>query len=153
MTEYSRMVIIPKEDAVFWLDKDGRWRNDGGRFRNKKIIDHFHASISKDSSGYFVSQQRENLLEKVYFRYEDTALFVFDVLRDSEIILVLNTRKQMNLIPDALYVHQDNLYLTVGDETIKFGESALIKISDLIEEKKGRLFITVNGDEYKINEK
>lgn len=129
-------IVIKKKDAVFWLDKSGCWRNDGGKFRKKKIIDFFHQSIAKDDDGYFVSQIRDDILEKVYFRYEDTALFVFAVLFNDDIVLKLNTGSQLPLIPSDLYIMNDNLYMTCEDETIKFSERALVQISSIIEEYK-----------------
>jgi hypothetical protein len=153
MTQHQREFVIPKEDAVFWLDKDGRWRNEDGRFRHKKIIDHFHASISKDADGYFVCQQRIDCLEKVYFRYEDTALFVFDVTLDPEIMLILNTKKTIRLNPDHLFLQNDNLYVMDGDDKIKFAEYALIKISSLIEDIDGQFYISIGPARYKIHEK
>ena len=69
MTTKLKEIVIKKEDAVFWLDKSGCWRNNGGKFRKKKIIDLFHQSISKDDDGYFVSQIRGDILEKVYFYF------------------------------------------------------------------------------------
>jgi hypothetical protein len=153
MNQYLREIVIPKEDAVFWLDKDGRWRNEDGRFRHKKIIDHFHSSILKDANGYFVSQQRGDCLEKVYFRYEDTALFVFDVICDPQIILILNTKRKILLNPDHLFLNKDNLYLMDGDDKIKFAEYALIKISNFIEENNGQFYIALSAKRYKIHEK
>jgi hypothetical protein len=153
MTQYLREIIIPKEEAVFWLDKDGRWRNEDGRFRHKRIIDHFHASISKDGNGYFVCQQSGDCLEKVYFRYEDTALFVFDVICEPQIILILNNKKQIALNPAYLFLHKDNLYLIDGDDKIKFAEYALLKISSFIEDNIGQLYLTVGSHRYKIHEK
>jgi len=149
----TRVIAIPKEDAVFWLDKDGRWRNEGGRFRHKKIIDHFHASITKDADGYFVMQEKGDVLEKVYFRYEDTAIFVFDISEDNGTTLILNTRKRIKLNPVNIYLQNDNLYVMDAGEKIKFAEHALIKISKNIEEKGGKLLITIDGVQYKIHEK
>lgn len=136
MTTEMKEITIKKEDAVFWLDKSGCWCNDGGKFRKKKIIDFFHQSIAKDDDGYFVSQIRDGILEKVYFRYEDTALFVFAVIFNDDIILKLNTGSQLPLIPSDLYIMNDNLYMTRGDETIKFSERALMQIFSIIEEDK-----------------
>ena len=136
MTTEMKEIIIKKEDAVFRLDKSGCWCNDGGKFRKKKIIDFFHQSIAKDDDGYFVSQIRDGILEKVYFRYEDTALFVFAVIFNDDIILKLNTGSQLPLIPSDLYIMNDNLYMTRGDETIKFSERALMQIFSIIEEDK-----------------
>ena len=153
MTGQSRVVVIPKEKALFWLDKDGRWQNEDGRFRHKKIIDHFHVSISKDADGYYVSRGKGGVLEKVYFRCEDTALFVFNIVETEKIILILNTRKRIKLNPAQLYLQHDNLYMIEDGEKIKFAEHALIKISKFIEEKGNKLIIKINGIKYKIHEK
>ena len=148
-------IIIQKEDAVFWLDKAGYWQNDGGKFRKKKIIDLFHRSIGKDENGYFVSRTLEGILEKVYFRYEDTALFVFAVHFNDDILLSLNTGKQLRLVPEDLYIKDDNLYLTHADEPIKFSERALMRIFSLMEEddQSGQLVIHINGNRFYIPEK
>jgi hypothetical protein len=152
-----KQIVIKKEDAVFWMDKSGFWCNDGGKFRKKKIIDLFHQSISKDNDGYFVSQIRDDILEKVYFRFEDTALFVFAVIFNDDIILKLNTGKQLTLDPKNLYIKDDNLYISYQDEQIKFSERALMQISSIIEENGkengGHLEINVNGDRFQILEK
>jgi hypothetical protein len=108
-------IVIPKENAVFRLDANGCWHNESGRFRNKKIIDYFHASIRKDADGYFLFQNRDNCTEKVYFPYEDTALFVFDVILGDPITLVLNTGERSSLEPLNLFVQNDGLYVTIGD--------------------------------------
>jgi hypothetical protein len=148
-------IVIKKEDAVFWLDKSGYWRNDGGKFRKKKIIDLFHRSIGKDENGYFLSQIKEEVLEKVYFRHEDTALFVFAVLFNDDIMLKLNTGKHLPLAPEAAYIMNDNLYLIHDNETIKFSERALMQISSIMEEDEpgGRLVININGNRFCIPEK
>ena len=83
MDENIKEIVISKEDAVFWLDKNGCWHNDAGKFRHKKIIDFFNRSIRKDADGFHLCQLRDNCVEKVYFPYEDTALFVFDVIEDA----------------------------------------------------------------------
>jgi hypothetical protein len=153
MTNQIREVIIPKEDAVFWLDKAGCWRNVGGKFRNKKVIDYFHAAIGKDDAGYFVSHVRDDVLEKVYFRHEDTALFVLDVLIDETITLVLNTGKKIPLAPDNLYTRNDYLYTLDNNEPVKFSERMMMRLSSLIIEKNGLLFLDWNGNTYKISEK
>jgi len=148
-------IIIQKEDAVFWLDKAGYWQNDGGKFRKKKIIDLFHRSIGKDENGYFISRTEEGVLEKVYFPYEDTALFVFAVLFNDDIMLKLNTGKHLPLAPEDVYIMNDNLYLTHDNETIKFSERALMQISSIMEEDTpgGRLMININGNRFCIPEK
>jgi hypothetical protein len=150
MTPKPEEIVITKDKAVFWLDKNGCWCNQHGKFEHKKIIDYFHASIRNDKGGYYVGQMIEGSIEKVYFPYEDTALFVFDVIKDEHITLVLNTGKKIALKPKKLSLKADDLYLHVGDERIKFAEQGLIKIADLIEYDKGQYFIRVKNRKYKI---
>jgi len=141
-------MVISKEDAVFWMDGNGRWCNADGRFRHKKIIDHFHAAIEKDDKGYFLCQERGNVIEKVYFRYEETALFVFEVIIGGEIELVLNTGLRVSLDPERLCVKDDALFMCHGDEVIKFSDRSMMKIGRFIDEDKGRLYFCRNGKRY-----
>jgi len=152
MTGERKEIVIPKEDAVFWMDDRGRWQNEHGAFEHAKIIDYFHSSIERDNQGYYLSQERDGISEKVYFRYEDTALFVFDVLTDGDIILVLNTKKRIKLEPENLSIENDSLYLRDGEERIKFSERGLLKISELFEERDGEYFIRVNNRTYSVRE-
>ena len=146
-------IIIPKDRAIFWLDKNGRWHNVHGEFQHKKIIDYFHSSIQKDEKGYYLFQERGNLREKVYFHYEDTALFAVDLIKDENITLILNTKKQIKLKPKNLFTRNDNLYMRLGQETIKFSDRGLMKISDLLEFKDQQYFIKVKNKRYRIVEK
>ena len=152
MTGELKEIVISKEDAVFWMDENGRWQNQHGTFEHAKIIDYFHSSIHKDGQGYYLAQERDGYSEKVYFRYEDTALFVFDVLVEDDIILVLNTKKRIRLQPENLTVEGDGLYTHDGEDRIKFAERGLLKIADLLEEVDGKLFIRVDDKAYRIRE-
>jgi hypothetical protein len=142
--------VIYKEDAVFWLDKNGCWRNAHGKFEHNRIIDYFHSCIKRDQDGYYLSQKNGNCREKVYFPYEDQALFVFDVIRQDEIALVLNTKKQIVLDPQSLYIKDDSLYMRMRDETIKFGEYGLMKMAPLLEDEDGRFYIRLEEKRYRI---
>ena len=153
MTKKIKEIVISKDDAVFWLDRNGCWKNEHGKFEHKKIIDFFHLSIKKDKNGYYLSQTDGNYREKVYFHFEDTALFVFDVVKDKDIKLVLNTKKQIKLKPKKLSIKNDSLYMTIGQELVKFTPESLIKISDLIEHENDRYFIKVDKRRYKIHQK
>jgi hypothetical protein len=153
MKNKRREIIIPKDRAIFWLDKNGRWHNAHGEFEHKKIIDYFHSSIKRDENGYYLFQKRENVQEKVYFHYEDTALFAVDLIKDNDITLILNTKKQIRLKPRNLFIREDNLYMRMGKETIKFTERGLMKISDLLEYDNDRYFIKINKRKYKIPQK
>jgi len=143
-------MVVPKEKAVFWLDKHGYWHNKFGKFEHKKIIDYFHTSIKRDDKGYFLSQMMDDVQEKVYFPYEDTALFVFNIIRNADIVLVLNTGRQVKIRPTKLSIEDDHLYMQLGRERIKFSEQSLFKISDLIEEENEQYFIRVKKRRYRI---
>jgi hypothetical protein len=150
MAEKIKEVVIPKDDAVFWLDKHGRWKNEHGEFRHKKIINFFHSSIKRDGNGYYLSQTDGSYIEKVYFHFEDTALFVFDVVITDEILLILNTGKQVELDPEKLSIRDDNLYMQMENERVKFRSESLLKLSDLIEFDKERCFIRVGDRRHRI---
>jgi hypothetical protein len=143
-------IVIPKAEAVFWLDKNGCWHNENGKFEHKKIIQYFHSCIKRDRHGYYLYQASANCAEKVYFPYEDQALFVFDVIRQSDVILVLNTGRQIKLKPQKLYIKNDCLYMHLDREIIKFAEQGLFKIAELIEEINDRFYIRVKNRRYKI---
>ncbi len=145
-------IIIPKENAVFWLNGQGVWHNEFGRFAKKRIVDYFNRSIGKDEDGYFVSHIKEDAVEKVYFPYEETALFVFDVIINDEVTLVLNTQNRIRLDPENLYVKNDQLYMQKGSEIVKFTERSMITISRLFEDEPDRLVIKIGDKRYQISE-
>lgn len=145
MTTPIKDIVIPKDQAVFWLDRHGYWHNRHGKFQHKKIIDFFHTSINKDEGGYFLMQLRDNVREKVYFPYEDTALFVFDVFDESSILLVLNTGRRLRLDPENLFIQADHLYVNDDNERIKFNERSLYKMSGYIGLDSGGYFFEREG--------
>ena len=150
MVKKVKEIVIMKDEAVFWLDKNGCWLNANGKFKHKKIIDYFHSCIKRDHQGYYLYQENENYKEKVYFPYEDQALFVFDLIRGNRILLVLNTKKQVTLKPRNLFVKGDALYMRMGDETIKFAEQGLMKMAQLLEDDGDQLYIRSKNRRYKI---
>lgn len=153
MKEKPDVITIPKEDAVFWLDARGRWSNEHGPFEHPKVSAYFHACLKKDENGYYVGQQRDKVYEKIYFRYEDTALFVFGVeIGVEEITLRLNTGRRIKLKPADLFIKDDNLYTQTAEGLAKFNQQSLMKVSDLIEEENGELFIKAGGGRFKISE-
>lgn len=146
-------IVIPKDKAVFWLDKNGRWHNAHGEFEHQKIIDYFHSAIKKDTQGYYLFQQQGQLREKVYFHCEDTALFAVDLIKDPDVTLVLNTRKHVRLKPKSLFIKDDSLYMKLGTEIIKFTARGLLKISDLLVFEDEKYFIRIKNRKYRIPEK
>jgi hypothetical protein len=146
-------IIIPKEAAVFFLDEHGFWRHkEQGKFEHRKIIHYFHSCIRKDENGYHLRQRLGDRLEKVYFHHEDTALFVFDVIKGEEISLVLNTHKKIKLRPQKLFVKDDNLYVNWGEHRIKFTDNSLVRLWDLLSYEGEDYFITVKGQRHKIRQ-
>jgi hypothetical protein len=143
-------IVVPKENAVFRLDANGCWHNESGRFRNKKIIDFFHASIRKDAGGYFLFQNRDNSTEKVYFPYEDTALFVFDVILGDPNTLVLNTGERSSLEPEKLYTQNDGLYVTIAEHRVRFTERSLMAISGIMTFEDENYYLHQAGQRYLI---
>jgi hypothetical protein len=152
MSKKLKGIVIPKENAAFWLDRFGRWHSEYGRFENRKIIAHFHASIRKDRNGYHVAQTYRGIREKVYFPYEDTALFAFGVVKGEHVTLLLNTGRRMKLKPRRLFIREDSLYMWLGEERIKFIEHALIRIAPLLEYEGTQCFIRAKGRRYRIPE-
>ena len=153
MKPRSKEMIIPKEEALFRLDKNGIWYNEDGKFQHPKIVRYFNASIRKDHRGYHLYQQREDFIEKVYFLYEDTALFVVDIKKGEKITLVLNTGETMILDPAWLFTCNDNLYAQTPDHRIKFAQMALVKISAFIQEKADRMGLSLDGVFHEIPER
>ncbi|MBW2406721.1 MAG: MFS transporter permease [Deltaproteobacteria bacterium] len=150
----TKEVVVPKEDAVFWLDAYGRWHNKHGVFEHKKIIGYFHSSIRKDADGYHLFQKHEDhTVEKVYFKYEDTALFVFDVKTEGDsdkIRLILNTKEEVALTPENLFVQNDNLYMDHAGHRIKFIDRAMMKLAHRLKCHQHRYCLELSGRIYDI---
>jgi hypothetical protein len=148
-----KAVVIPKDKAVFWMDARGKWCNRHGPFQHKRIIDHFNRSIRRDTDGYYLTQVRGDIIEKVYFRYADTPLFATRFIADPPLRLSLNTGETIDLSPADLYVRADQLYQCRGDERIKFTERALMDISPLLADSADGWVIRIGHSAYPIVEK
>jgi hypothetical protein len=147
-------IVIPKEKAVFWLDRHGYWRNRHGRFERPRIIAKFHAAIERDRDGYYLAQVNGDVREKVYFHHEDTALFVFGLrIVGGAATLILNTGRELPLKPETLFIQGDALYTTVGGERIRFSEKGLVKISRLLEDDGQTCYLCLGDTRVAIPEK
>jgi hypothetical protein len=135
-------IIIPKEKAVFRMDARGRWHNEHGPFEHPRIIAYFNANIRRDAGGYYLSQELNGRLEKVYFPCEDTALFAVDFVCGPPEELLLNTGARLPLDPDRLAMRGDTLYQLHGEERIRFTENCLLKLVGRIEESGGQYHFT-----------
>jgi len=72
------------------------------------------------------------------------------VVRQDDVTLILNTKKQIVLNPENLFIKDDNLYMRMGDETIKFVEHGLMKMAPLLEDEDGRFYIRLKDERYRI---
>jgi hypothetical protein len=154
MGEAKKQNIIPKEEAVFWMDKDGTWHNEHGKLEHPRIIKYFNQSIGKDDQGYFLSQIINDVEEKVYFPYEETAVFVVDLVqRESGIELTLNTLGTIALDPDTLYTKSDALFMETAAHLIKFNQNALARMSSFLEETPQGLALNLGRTQTVIRER
>mgnify|MGYP001824664596 CR=1 FL=1 len=142
--ENLKEIVIPKENAVFWMDGNGRWHNVHGPFQHKKLIDYFNTSIGRDSDGFFVSQERGDVHEKVYFRCEETALFGVEVLTGTGLMVILNTKKRIKLDPEKLYIKNDCLFMHYQGTRIKFTDRCMMRLADYIEEIDAVYYFQLN---------
>lgn len=145
-------VVVARENAVFWMDGHGRWHNRHGRFEHKRIIDYFNRSIRRDRDGYYLTQVRGDIREKVYFPFEDTPLFVVGVIPADPMRLALNTAETIPLDPRSLFTQADRLYQQRGDDRIKFSDRALMAMAPHLEESAAGLAVRVGGLTYPIPE-
>ena len=144
-------MIIPREKAVFRLDKNGVWHTGDEKFTNQKIINYFHSIIKKDKDGYFLEQEHKHFIEKVYFHYEDTPLFVFHIIkRDDGLILCLNTGESIELDQEKLLLKDDNLYIENEERVIKFNTNAILSLADYMDVVDDQYFINMDGKRHPI---
>lgn len=151
--EEGCVIVVPKEQALFWLDRRGRWCNAHGVFRNPRISEHFHRSIRRDAGGYYVGQEHGGGVEKVYFPYEDTALFVREVVFGEDTRLRLNTGAEIPLEPGALFACGEALYATHGGERIRFTERAMVQLSRAMTSSEEGLFLETREGRRRIPER
>lgn len=145
-------VVIPKENAVFWMDNQGRWNNRHGRFEHKRIIDYFNRSIRYDESGYYITQIRGEIREKVYFPYADTPLFVFRIVGGDPLQLELNTGQTLPIDPRQLFIKADQLYQRQDEQVIKFSERTLMDLAPYLEETAHGLIFRLGDQGFPIPE-
>ena len=154
MTRPKKQHIIPKEQAVFRMDKDGVWHNEHGKLEHPKIIKYFNRSIQKDGQGYFLCQILGDVEEKVYFPYEDTAVFVVNLTRkDRAIQLTLNTFDTIDLDPEALFIKDDALFIQTDDHLVKFTPKALAQMAPFLTDTPRGLVYTLDRAQTVIHEK
>jgi len=155
MTRTRKQNIIPKEQAVFWMDNDGTWHNEHGKLEHPKIIKYFNQSIQKDDKGYFLCQNiDDNVEEKVYFPYEETAVFVVDLVKkNAGIELTLNTLDTIALEPEVLYIKADALFMETDAHLIKFTQNSLAQMTAFLTDTPQGLALKLGRTQTVIREK
>jgi len=148
--ELKPLRIIPKEECVFRLDRHGVWHSYGEKFTNQRISRYFHSCIGKDKDGFYMEQEHPHYIERVYFPYEDTALFVSRIIKEDELTLCVNTGNRLKLDPTKLFVENDDLYIRDGQDRIKFTETALLALAEYMEDADGQYVITLDGQSHPI---
>ncbi len=152
MNDQLPEITIRADDAVFWMDERGRWCNEHGPFENPKIIERFHRAIRRDAHGYFVTQERDGFREKVYFHYITTPLLAVDARGKPPRMLLLNTGDTIPIDPGALHIRDDTLFMSRGEELIRFSERAMVKLSACLEDTGDGLFFRQDGNRSRIVE-
>ncbi len=150
MAATKKVRVIPKEKAVFWLDRHGRWHNEHGPFEHAKIIAYFNAAIQHDKEGYYLFQKTEYGSEKVYFPYEDCVLFAVDLILEDPATIILNTGKKIKIMPRKMSILGNDLYMQAGDDRIKFVDRGLMKVSEIMIFEEDQYYIQVGGRKYQI---
>lgn len=151
MNDTLPVIEISASHAVFWMDERGRWCNEHGPFENPRIIERFNRALEHDSQGYFVTQERDGIREKVYFNYVDTPLTAIDIEGRPPHTLILNTRKRLTLDPSALYILRDTLFMRNGKECIRLSERAMVRLAPCLEETARGLTIRVGDKCYPVS--
>ena len=148
MDKINKTIIIPKEEAVFYMDGNGKWKNKYGDIEKKTIVDYFNSCINYDNDGFFLSQINNGIYEKVYFPYEETALFVNHINFEKGLELILNTGEKIDFIPDKIFILNDNLYMHYKNVKVKFNERTLTNLSKYFEENNGITFFVYKNKKY-----
>ncbi len=146
----KKQIIVSREDSVFWMDENGVWKNEHGRFEHPKIIKYFNSSINKDDDGYYVCQVTDEFEEKVYFPYDETAVFAVDIKITEDVQVVLNIRSAVSLDDGRLFSKNDNLYLDTAQHLVKFSAQVLIKLSRFMKDIDGQMVLDINDRIYPV---
>jgi len=123
--------------CLIYIDKEGRWYHRGAEMIHREFIRLFYNNIELDSSGRYVIDWKG---QRCYVEVEDTAFVVRSVTQEE-------------LMPDTLYVGQDNvLYCSVKNHTFpaRFNRAAYYQLAAYVEEENGTYYLPLNGRKNKI---
>ncbi len=101
-------------------------------------------------NGYYLEQEHEHFLEKVYFPYEDTPLFVFRIIKRDGLVLCLNTGEKIKLDPEKLLTRNDTLYIQNHGDLIKLNANAMLSLADYMDDVDDQYVIDLDGKRHLI---
>ena len=141
--------------CLIYIDKEGHWFHKGVEMIHREFIRFFYQHMEIDLQGRYIINWGGNLC---YVEVEDTPFVVQrvrfrgrDQAESSRFILFLCDDTQEDLLPDTLYVGDDNiLYCKIKNRTFpaRFARSAYYQLAEYIEEEEGKFFLPLNGEKY-----
>ncbi len=137
----------------YWQDYVAKHKTDNTALNDEhpRIIKYFNTAIRKDAKGYYVAQSTDQVTEKVYFKYKETAIFVVDLKQKDGLTLILNTGRTARFNPDQLMVKNDSLFVRTKECLIKFSSQSMVKISRYLKEEEGKLMFSLDGKSWPID--
>ena len=143
--------------CLIFIDKEGRWYHRGAEMIHREFIRLFYNNMELDSRGRYVIDWKG---QRCYVEVEDTAFVVRSVLfkegeqpGNDRFILSLSDDTQEELMPDTLFVGEDNvLYCSVKNRTFpaRFNRAAYYQFAAYVEEENGTYYLSFNGQKNKI---
>ena len=142
--------------CLIFIDKEGRWYHKGAEMIHREIIRLFYNNMGLNSRGQYLIDWKG---QRCYVEVEDTAFVVRRVVcqdkgikdGNEKFILSLSDDTEEDLMPDTLYVGQDNvLYCSIKKRTFpcRFNRAAYYQLAQHIEEEHGTYYLPLNGKKY-----
>ena len=142
---------------MIFINKEGHWYHEGVEMIHRDFIRLFYQNMELDSQGRYVINWKG---EHCYVDVEDTAFIVWRVVyqydkqaKNAGFILSLSDDTKEELLPDTLFVGQDNvLYCKVKDRAFpaRFNRAAYYQLAQNIEEDNMTYYLPLNGRKYNI---
>jgi len=146
--------------CLIYIDKEGRWYHKGVEMIHRDFIRLFYQHMEMDSEGRYVIKFGG---DRCYLEVEDTPFVIrrtefkkTDQENSSRFILDLSDDRREDLIPDTLYVGNENvLYCRVKDRRFpaRFNRTAYYQLAQYILEEDNQYFLPFNGEKYLILKK
>lgn len=142
--------------CMIFIDKEGRWYHEGSEMIHREFIRLFYESLTLDPYGRYVLEWQG---KRCQVEVEDTAYVVLSVEyrggrdKDDSFLLTLSDDTQEPLMPDTLFVGQENvLYCKVKNRAFpaRFHRPAYYQLAKYIEEENGTFVLPLHGEKFTI---